>query len=944
MKTIFLIFISLICIQSITVAQVVGSSPCLTAYPSAPSQVIAASVPVNLIANPAPSGFGYRWYDSDGVTQLSTNQTLGTSVLSATKVYYLAYFHTSTACLTTKVPVRVIWNAEKKTVVKTYASRDSLTTESQLRSGNSGSVARLSQYYDSLGRSNQTVAIQASVGGLDVISFNTYDNYGRELRDYLPFANNSSSPGLYRSNAASLHSTYYTSNFSDSRGFADKTYESSPLSRQTKQGVPGTHWIGKEINLNENTNGSGDAVRIWTVDGAGLPVTSANFPAGALSKFETINENSQKTIEYKDKLGRLILKKVQETSTPAVDHTGWMCTYYVYDSFGRLRVVMPPKATAAILGGQSSTLASIRDGLYYLYTYDERGRMITKKLPDKGTEEMVYDLQDRLVAMRDANLTGQNKWHYIKYEALGRQVMTGLTPNTSNTTTRQGLQNLLNTSYGANNAVINATSGKTGTTNAGGFPNATDGGEGDVMTVNYYDNYSFRKATLTYSKPNSTYHDQSTKVHGLLTGKLVRNLGNSTRYETAIYYDDQGRLIQTFEDHHLGGTMRASTKFDFENRPIETVTALSTPGTQTITKNYHYNNAGLISSITHKINSGAAVTLAQFSYDQLGSLRNKTFPVAGNAAMNFTYNIRGWMKKINDPQVSNGTADIFAQELFYETGSQFNGNISKVEWRGKDDIKRIYNYYYDPANRIKDAVYTVPDHTWQDGRFNIGYVNYDANGNITTLQRVNQQNSSIWALVDNLEYSYQSNSNKLVNVHDYQTSTSYLSKDFKNLGTTNYSYDVNGNLTANSDKDITSIANNHLNLPSTITFSGTNRKIDYWYNAEGVKVRQVNTDGATVKTIDYIGEFVFENSAISYILHEEGRAAFESSAFQYEFFIKDHLGNVRQVVRAPVSGLRIATMEPENAEKEEEEFKNIKESRQGASEHNKLPAAMPRLG
>ncbi|MDP3473431.1 MAG: hypothetical protein Q8S14_16305, partial [Algoriphagus sp.] len=51
-----------------------------------------------------------------------------------------------------------------------------------------------------------------------------------------------------------------------------------------------------------------------------------------------------------------------------------------------------------------------------------------------------------------------------------------------------------------------------------------------------------------------------------------------------------------------------------------------------------------------------------------------------------------------------------------------------------------------------------------------------------------------------------------------------------------------------------------------------------------------------------------------------------------------HGGHVdRQVVRAPVSSSRIATMEPENADKEEEEFENIRESRQGASEHNKTP-------
>ncbi len=191
--------------------------------------------------------------------------------------------------------------------------------------------------------------------------------------------------------------------------------------------------------------------------------------------------------------------------------------------------------------------------------------------------------------------------------------------------------------------------------------------------------------------------------------------------------------------------------------------------------------------------------------------------------------------------------------------------------------------------------------------------------------------------MDNLSYAYLSNGNKLVQVTESQGTNTYLSKDFKGTSAENYLYDRNGNLTKNLDKDITSITYNHLNLPKTVTFSGTNRKIDYWYDAQGTKLRQVNTEGANVKTLDYLGELVFENNAISYILHEEGRAAYEGSAFQYEFFVRDHLGSVRQVIRAPVSGMRIATMEPENAEEEEKYFENIRESRQGAAEHNKTP-------
>ncbi len=631
-------------------AQIVSTSPCVTVNPSAPATLITTSQAVTLTANPAPSGFSYRWYDSNGTTQLSTSQTYVTPTLSAGKTYYLAYSHNSTACLTVKVPVRVNYYAEDRNWTREYAARDTLTADFALRNSSLKASYKQTSYHDGLGRVNQQVAIQASVNGSDVITPIVYDAYGRPYRDYLPFPK--SGLGLYRLTAASLHGTYYDSIYQDTRGYADKTYEASPINRVTKQGVAGTAWVGKEIQINENTNATADAVRIWKVDSNGLPITAANYPAGALSKVETQNENFQKSIEYTDKLGRLILKKTQNTGTPGADHVGWLSTYYVYDSFGRLRVVMPPNAVeAVVINGQPSTSATIQEGLYYLYTYDARGRLITKKLPGKVTEEMVYDLQDRLVAMRDANLSLTGKWHYTKYDALGRAVMTGLVTYSGNRATLQTLVDSLL----ANNAVINATSGKAGTTNAGGFPRATDGnGEGDVLTVNYYDIYTFRKSTLTYAKPTG-YHDSSTKLHGLLTGKLVRNLGNGIRYETAVYYDSQGRLIQTVEDHHLGGTVRASTKFDFENKPVETMTQFTTPGTHTVTKTYQYNQAGLLQSIQHKINSGSFVTLADFSYNQLGELTNKTFPVAGNAATSFTYNIRGWLKKINDPQASNSS-------------------------------------------------------------------------------------------------------------------------------------------------------------------------------------------------------------------------------------------------------------------------------------------------
>jgi RHS repeat-associated protein len=69
-------------------------------------------------------------------------------------------------------------------------------------------------------------------------------------------------------------------------------------------------------------------------------------------------------------------------------------------------------------------------------------------------------------------------------------------------------------------------------------------------------------------------------------------------------------------------------------------------------------------------------------------------------------------------------------------------------------------------------------------------------------------------------------------------------------------------------------------------------------------------------------------------MHEEGRVAYELGTYQYEYHVKDHLGNVRQVLRNPTTQVFMATMETENAAEEEATFSQLSESRQSGAEHN----------
>jgi hypothetical protein len=136
--------------------------------------------------------------------------------------------------------------------------------------------------------------------------------------------------------------------------------------------------------------------------------------------------------------------------------------------------------------------------------------------------------------------------------------------------------------------------------------------------------------------------------------------------------------------------------------------------------------------------------------------------------------------------------------------------------------------------------------------------------------------------------------NKLQTVYDY----SDLSKGFKtNSNGSFYTYDADGNLTSDPNKNITTIAYNHLNLPTTITFTN-NRIINFLYDAGGNKLRKtVVENGVTQYIQDYVGGIEYKTvsnvQSLEAIYHSEGRITTINGSLKYEYAMKDHLGNTR---------------------------------------------------
>jgi RHS repeat-associated protein len=843
----------------------------------------------------------------------------------------------------------------KKPGITTQAATDALGPADKILQVN---------YFDGLGRSLQTITVQGTSSGKDLITPVEYDGWGREVKKFLPYPDQGAANGSFRTTMYADQASYYNSasagSMQDAFPFSQIFYEFSPLGRLKEQGAPGESWQpggGHTIKMIYSLNTITDDVKKWTL----LENTGSfgTYQAGAYNPAElfktlTTDEQAKQVIEFKDKEGKVILKKVQltassETNGTGSSHVGWLCTYYIYDDLSQLRCVIQPKAVEAMNSSGNWTLtATMLSELVFRYEYDARGRMIMKKVPGADPVYMVYDARDRLVMTQDANMRAQGKWMVTVYEnTFNRPVQTGLLTDGNSLAYHLG-------------AAYSSVS----------YPSVTSGFE--LLTETHYDNYlglpggltsSFNPSGYgTYLNAPSTSPEYGESVpgspsgltKGAVTWTSVKVLGTASQFNASVnLYDDKGRVIQNQSMNITGGLDVATSQYSFSGQVLRGHIKHQKSGTnpqsyEVATRNT-YDALGRMTLIEKSVAGGSYKQISSLQYNELGQLKTK---VLGNSleTLNYDYNIRGWLLGINRADLaSNGAGTTrFSFELGYDkqtnsagknfTSNQFNGNITGMIWKSAGDgIRRKYDFSYDAANRLMQALFeqnnsgTSWDNTLANYTIRMGDgINttsaYDANGNILAMTQYGWKIGQPSATpIDNLSYNYQITGagdalrNKLQRVTDaIAADPSSKLGDFKD-GTNSgddYSYDANGNLLLDNNKSISSISYNYLNLPSgiTVTSKGT---ISYIYDAAGNKLNKVTTDNtiagkAVTTTTTYIGPFIYESRLTSpsdpgdytdklqSISQEEGRIRSSiipgNPSFVYDYFLKDHLGNVRMVL------------------------------------------------
>ncbi|WP_277632959.1 DUF6443 domain-containing protein [Avrilella dinanensis] len=801
-------------------------------------------------------------------------------------------------------------------------------------------------YYDGLGRPVQEVQKGASpVDGQDIIKHIEYEPNIGQVKDYLPYAGSGVN---FATNALQETLSFYNSweYENTTNPYSENRLEASPRQRVLESAAPGADWAmdaseKHTIRSSYSLNSSRDAVQRYTVTttwnaSRGTFVSSiannGNYPAKTLHKTIVKNENwksadgrNNTTEEFKDLKGNIVLKR---TYNSGVAHD----TYYVYDNYGNLSYVLPPLANGAIT---STTL----DKLCYQYRYDEKNRLVEKKLPGKEWEYIVYDQSDRVVMTGPVYSpfgSGSKGWLFTKYDAFSRPVYTGYYNGHSVTAAnRKAIKDLVYAQANCNETKTTANQTVDGVairyTNTK-FPTSSI----YMLTVNYYDDYNFPNAPTSFPSIGGVATVQTAK--GLPTGSWTRVVTTTAERKATLdytLYNAKYQPLRTYTKNHLGGYTQTDSELTFTGLPTKTTTQHRYDSNNykgsviSIVDNYTYDQQERLIRHTQKTGSQPEQLITENVYDALGTLVTKNVGGLETATdplqkVDYKYNVRGWLTDINS--VPSGmkpplpgtmdSKDLFNYRINYnqtfsgddDTKAQYNGNISSLAWHTRTDNQvRGYAYDYDHLNRLNYASHLRQFEVFNGGILFASYnysrtgqyaedLTYDKNGNILSLDRYGQEELGQPIQIDELTYTY--DGNRLLKVADATNNPDGF-KDGSNTGN-DYTYDTMGNLKTDQNKGITSVKYNHLNLPTEVVFN--TGKISYTYDAIGTRVgKKVEPTSGTTVTTDYLDGFQYENFQLKFFHQPEGFVEYKLVnsgslsyyTYIYHYIYKDHLGNNR---------------------------------------------------
>lgn len=517
-------------------------------------------------------------------------------------------------------------------------------------------------------------------------------------------------------------------------------------------------------------------------------------------------------------------------------------TIFEYDELGNLTKVISPNNSVTT------------------YAYTKKGELTSTTSPDAGTVNYKYDRAGNLRFSQDAKQAGNSEVTFYTYDELGRVLKQGVA-----TATFSNLDG--NSSYSF-----------------------------ETNSSNWKGVYAYDVKPSTSQAPwnqFSSFISGTSVTH--TTGSLVARAWRvvdgvsseigSNPWQVEIYsYNSEGQL----EDKWIRTGNKSGWDTDLSysyNRQGEIITRGVTVGSQSLYQFYEYNQRGLLSAVyAHTTNSKPLAAEVSYSYTATGAIDQIDYK--GSKDVDYAYTIRDWVEEINSIGSPNGN---FAAYYDYTD----NGNVSKAQFHNPQNQITGHDHYhqsftYDGLNRLTSADYGTGS-SGSSPYFDLTGLTYDDAGNLTGLKRDDDTGS----LIDNLSYSYGSNSNRLQSISDgvSATSESWDAED------ASFGYDANGNLTSQSGK-ISNISYDFRNLPVEFSMSG-GADVVANYNADGQRIlKELQGGGWQFYVMDGQQTLaVIDNNGFSHFnLVGNGTFGRWESGGDRRYYITDHLGSTRAVV------------------------------------------------
>lgn len=711
-------------------------------------------------------------------------------------------------------------------------------------------------YYDGMGYPEQVIQVMASPSGKNIVTPVWYDSVRRsDARVYLPYESQNSSPSREPSPWSSQVS-FYTSEYGSSdaaMAYREREYEASPLDRVIGEWQPGSahRTAMKKEEVAYGSNVLNEVLLLRCADEDSLLLCNSYYPSGQLNKVTHIDEDGRSEIIYTDLQNRKIL--VRNLLSP----NDWADTYYVYNNRGLLSWIVTPEGSKLLTTSASWPIESANaDKWCYRYRYDGKGRIVTKRVPGKAAEYLVYDPAGRIVASQDGELRKNGRWLLIKYDNQGRETEKYITGTFSRYVISSAFQSSAYPSsiYGAaTNILISEI--RYGTAEVGDLAFSP---VNDIVTSG--DLYTGINKTLkTYEK--------------LAEMSTIYNTIQYTR--RSFFYDDRGRLRQSVDKGSDGGVLRISQKYDYLGNVVKRAATYTKGGfTKTITSTFQYDNRCRL--ITECSSLDGTTTMVQYGYDNIGRKQNITY---GNGMIGtVNYNIQGWQ---TTQSVSLSSSNIYSQTLAYYSPTKgsnprYSGFVSEWMTKQGDMAESTYGLVYDYGGRITACSRFSGTDEVATSSYTEKDIIYDANGNIIQIKRYDT------SLSQPAQYSYAYNGNLLTSVNGQ-----------------NYTYDANGNTFTDGLNSFT-LEYSPLNMLTKVK-QGSNTMVNYSYLSDGTKIKALDGNG---EGIIFAGPFVLSTAdsgaTVSFSCAstgcEDDRIVVDGGGVVATYYIRDHLGSVRTIV------------------------------------------------